>query len=290
MKIIIVGNGLIGRQLAANLVAAGHDATALGRDDGIDTTTGFGLAAALAGAEVAVDLTNSPSWADGDVLAFFTASTAHLLAAEQEAGVRHHVILSIVGADRLPDSGYLRAKVAQERLVEAGGAPFSIVRSTQFFEFVPGIADTGTVDGVVRVSPAHLQPIASRDVVAHLAEVVAGPALGRTVEIAGPEPLGVDELVRRLFAVTGDARTVLSDPHAGYFGAELDDAALTPTPGAETWIAPTTYGSWLAEGRRAGQAHPRRPSSLKSSLPLKSAVGDELSDCGPGLDRYGSQR
>lgn len=249
MKIIIVGNGLIGRQLATSLVAAGHDATALGRDDGIDVTTGRGLAAALEGAEVAVDLTNSPSWADDDVLAFFTTSTTHLLAAEQEAGVRHHVIVSIVGADRLPDSGYLRAKLAQERLVEAGGVPYSIVRSTQFFEFVAGIADAGTVEGTVHASPAHLQPIASRDVVAHLAEVVAGPALGRTVEVAGPERLGVDELVRRLFATTGDTRTVISDPQAGYFGAQLDDAALTATPGAKAWIAPTTYEAWLHERR-----------------------------------------
>ena len=179
MKIIVFGNGLVGSQLAAHLVAAGHDATALGRDHGIDTTTGQGLAAALEGADVAVDLTNSPSWADDDVLAFFTSSTEHLLAAEREAGVRHHVILSIIGADRLPTSGYLRAKVAQERAVEAGGVPYSIVRSAQFFEFVPGIADAGTVEGVVHATSAHLQPIASRDVVAHLAEVVTGPAAGR---------------------------------------------------------------------------------------------------------------
>ena len=249
MKIIIVGNGQVGRQLAAVLVAGGHDATALGRDDGIDTTTGKGLVEALAGADAAVDLTNSPSWADDDVLAFFASSTEHLLAAEQEAGVRHHVILSILGADRLPGSGYLRAKVAQERLVEAGPVPYSIVRSTQFFEFVPGIADAGTTDGVVHASPGRLQPIASREVVDHLAEVITGPALGRTVEVAGPEPLGIDELVRRLFGVTGDPREVVTDPHAGYFGAELDATALVATPGAETWVAPTTYDAWLHESR-----------------------------------------
>jgi uncharacterized protein YbjT (DUF2867 family) len=249
MKIIIFGNGLVGSQLAASLALSGHDATALGRDDGIDTTTGRGLVAALEGADVAVDLTNSPSWADDDVLAFFTSSTTHLLAAEQEAGVAHHVILSIVGADRLPSSGYLRAKVAQERVVEAGPVPFSIVRSTQFFEFVPGIADAGTTDGVVHATSAHLQPIASREVVAHLQEVVTSPASKGTVEIAGPEPLGIDELVRRLFAVTGDPRSVVTDRHAGYFGAELEDASLTPTPGAGAWIASTTYDSWLAEAR-----------------------------------------
>jgi len=249
MKIVIIGNGLIGSQAAATLSAAGHDARALGRGDGIDTTTGAGLAEAVAGADVVVDLTNSPSWADEDVLAFFRDSTTHLLAAERAAGVAHHVILSIVGADRLPGSGYLRAKVAQEALVAAGGVPYSVVRSTQFFEFVAGIADAGTVGGAVHASPAHLQPIASRDVVAHLAEVVVAPPVGGTVEIAGPEPLGVDELVRRLFAVTGDHRSVVSDPGAGYFGARLDSSALTPTPGGGAWIAPTTFDAWLREHR-----------------------------------------
>jgi uncharacterized protein YbjT (DUF2867 family) len=244
MKIVIFGNGLIGSQLAERLSSAGQDVTALGRDDGIDTTTGRGLAEALAGADVAVDLTNSPSWADDDVLAFFRDSTAHLLAAEQQAGTTHHVILSIVGADRLPAAGYLRAKVAQEQLVEAGPVPYTIVRSTQFFEFVPGIADAATVEQEVRATPGRLQPIASRDVVTHLTDIVTGPAHNGTLEIAGPEALGIDELVRRLFATTGDPRTVLTDPHATYFGAELDADLLTPTPGA-AWIAPTTYDTWL---------------------------------------------
>lgn len=247
MKIVIFGAGLIGAQLQERLRAAGHDAVALGREAGIDTTTGQGVAAAVAGADVVVDLTNSPSWADDDVLAFFRDSTAHLLAAEAEAGVGHHVILSIVGADRLTDAGYMRAKLAQEAGVRAGAVPSTIVRSTQFFEFVPGIADAGTDGTTVRATPATLQPIASADVVAHLAEVVTGAPVGGTVEIAGPEPLGIDELVRRWLAATGDARTVVSDPQAGYFGAVLDDAALTPTPGAGPWIAPTTYDAWLAD-------------------------------------------
>jgi uncharacterized protein YbjT (DUF2867 family) len=249
MNIVIFGNGLIGSQLAARLGEAGHHVTALGRDDGIDTTTGRGLARALAGAEVAVDLTNSPSWADDDVLAFFRDSTTHLLAAEQEAGTRHHVILSIVGADRVPEAGYLRAKVAQEQLVKAGPVPWTVVRSTQFFEFVAGIADAATVDQVVHASPGRLQPIASSDVVTHLADVVAAPALDATLEIAGPEPLGIDELVRRLFATTQDPRTVVTDPHARYFGAELDADLLTPTPGAGAWIAPTTFDAWLQARR-----------------------------------------
>jgi len=247
MKIVIFGNGLIGSQTAAQLRESGHDVTALGRDDDIDTTTGRGIAEAVAGAEVVVDLTNSPSWADDDVLAFFTDSTRHLLAAEAAAGVGHHVILSIVGADRLPGVGYMRAKLAQEALVTAGPVPYSIVRSTQFFEFIAGIADAVTADGVVHATPAHLQPIASRDVVTRLAEVVTGPPLDRTVEIAGPEPLGMDELVRRLFATTGDPRSVVPDPQGGYFGAVLTDASITPTPGAELWTAPTTLDAWLAE-------------------------------------------
>ncbi|MEN0134235.1 MAG: NAD(P)H-binding protein, partial [Rhodococcus sp. (in: high G+C Gram-positive bacteria)] len=223
----------------------GHDVVALGREAGIDTTTGEGVAKAVAGADVVVDLTNSPSWADDDVLAFFRDSSKHLLAAEEAAGVGHHVILSIVGADRLPDSGYLRAKVAQEDVVKAGPVPYSIVRSTQFFEFIAGIADAGTVGDTVHATPAHLQPIASRDVVSRVAEVAAGSPLNGTVEIAGPEPLGIDELVRRLFASTGDKRSVTTDPDAGYFGAQLDDAAITPTPGAGAWIAPTTLDEWL---------------------------------------------
>ncbi|MDH6292540.1 SDR family oxidoreductase [Rhodococcus opacus] len=247
MKIVIFGTGLIGSQVASKLTETGHDVAALGRGDGIDTTTGKGVAEAVEGADVVVDLTNSPSWKDDDVLAFFRESTNHLLAAEEAAGVRHHVVLSIVGADRLPDSGYMRAKVAQEDLVKSGPIPYSIVRSTQFFEFIAGIADAGTVGDTVHATPAHLQPIASHDVVTRVAEVAVGAALGGTVEIAGPEPLGIDALVRRLFASTGDQRTVTTDPDAGYFGAKLDDAAITPTPGANAWIAPTTLDQWLRE-------------------------------------------
>jgi len=247
MKIVIFGAGLIGSQVAARLAADGHDVVALGREAGIDTTTGKGVDEAVAGAEVVVDLTNSPSWSDDDVMAFFSDSTSHLLAAERAAGVGHHVILSIVGADRLTDAGYMRAKLAQENLVKSGPVPYSIVRSTQFFEFVAGIADAGTDGATVRATPAHLQPIASRDVVAKVAATAVGSPINGAIEIAGPEPLGIDELVRRLFAVTGDGRTVTSDPKAGYFGAVLDDSALTPTPGANAWIAPTTFDEWLRD-------------------------------------------
>lgn len=249
MKIAIFGNGLIGSQLASRLSEAGHEAVAVGREAGIDTTTGQGIASVIDRADVVVDLTNSPSWEDDAVLAFFRESTEHLLAAEWAAGVRHHVILSIVGADRLPEVGYMRAKIAQEETVKAGNIPYSIVRSTQFFEFVPGIADTGTTDGVTHATPATLQPIASADVVTRLAEVVTGSPINGTVEVAGPEPLGIDELVRRFFASTTDPRYVVSDPHAGYFGAELSDETLTATPGAGTWIAPTRFDDWLATRR-----------------------------------------
>jgi len=247
MKIVIFGNGLIGSQAAARLVEAGHDAVALGRADGIDTTTGKGLPAAIAGADVVVDLTNSPSWEDDAVLAFFRDSTNNLVTAGAEAGVAHHVILSIVGADRLADSGYMRAKVAQEEGVTAGTVPFTIVRSTQFFEFIPGIAEAGTVDGVLHASPGRLQPIASADVVTRLVEIVTAPARNTTVEIAGPEALGIDELARRYFTAVGEPREIVADPAAGYFGAKLDDSALIATPGADAWIAPTTLDEWLRD-------------------------------------------
>ena len=245
MKIVIFGAGLIGSQLRDRLEAAGHNVVALGREDGIDTTTGEGVPGAVAGAEVVVDLTNSPSWADDDVLAFFRDSTRHLVAAEAAAGVGHHVILSIVGADRLTDAGYMRGKLAQEAEVRAGSVPYTIVRSTQFMEFLPGIADAATVDGSVHASPGRLQPIASKDVVGRLAEVVTGAPVNGTIEIAGPEAQGIDELVRRLFAATGDTRGVVTDETAGYFGAALDDTALVATPGAGAWIGGTSLDGWL---------------------------------------------
>ena len=246
MKIVIFGTGLIGSQVASTLATTEHEVVALGREAGIDTTTGEGVAEAVEGADVVVDLTNSPSWADEDVLAFFRDSTSQLLDAEAKAGVGHHVILSIVGADRLMDSGYMRAKLAQESLVMDGPIPYTIVRSTQFFEFIAGIADAGTRDGVVHATPAQLQPIASSDVAARVAEVAVGEPVRGIIEIAGPEPIGIDELVRRQFAATGDVRSVTTDPEAGYYGAKLDDAALTPTPEANSWIASTTLDEWLS--------------------------------------------
>jgi len=249
MKITIIGNGLIGSQLATHLVAAGHQSVALGRRDGIDTTTGAGVMEAIAGSDVVVDLTNSPSWADDDVLAFFRDSTCHLVSAEAVSGVRHHVALTIVGADRLTDSGYMRAKLAQEEGIQSGGVPYTIVRSTQFFEFIPGIVESRVVDGVVHASPGALQPIASADVVSRLVDIVTGPPLDSVVEMAGPEVIGIDEMARRYFEATGDNRRVDTDADAGYFGALLDDHALIATPGADAWIAPTKLEDWLREQR-----------------------------------------
>jgi uncharacterized protein YbjT (DUF2867 family) len=248
MKVIVIGGtGLIGSKVAERLARRGHEVVAASPNSGVNTITGEGLSAALEGAQVVVDVANSPSFEDNAVLEFFRTSGHNLLAAEQSAGVGHHVALSIVGADRLPDSGYLRAKLAQEELVKQSGVPYTIVRSTQFFEFIKGIAEAAADGDTIRLTPATLQPIAAADVVTDMA--LAEPVNG-TVELAGPQPIPLDELARRVLAADGDARTVTPDPKARYFGAELDDHSLTPDNGAH--IASTTFQAWLV---RAGQ-HP----------------------------------
>jgi uncharacterized protein YbjT (DUF2867 family) len=245
MKVVVIGGtGLIGSGVVKRLTGRGHEVVAASPDSGVNTITGEGLSAALEGAQVVVDVSNSPSFEDSAVLEFFRTSGHNLLAAEQRAGVGHHVALSIVGADRLPDSGYLRAKVAQEELVEQSGVPYTIVRSTQFFEFIKGIAE-GAADGeTIRLTTATLQPSAAVDV----ADAVTGAALAKpvngTVAVAGPQPIPLDELARRVLAVDGDDRRVVPDPKARYFGAELDDHSLTPDNGAH--IGPTTFEAWLA--------------------------------------------
>jgi len=245
MKIVVIGgSGLIGTKLVNRLRQAGHEVVAASPNSGVNTITGEGLAGALAGAQVVVDVANAPAWEDRAVLEFFETSGRNLLAAEAAAGVRHHVALSIVGTDRLPESGYLRAKVAQEALIKASKIPYTIVRSTQFFEFVPGIAQSATAGQTVRLSPALLQPIASDDVAAALADVAVGAPANGTIEIAGPEQLGLDELVRRFLSAHKDARRVVPDVHARYFGAELDDRSLTP--GDHPRVGPTRYGDWLS--------------------------------------------
>jgi len=246
MKIVVIGGtGLIGSKLVQKLQKDGHEALAASPDTGVNTLTGEGLPEALAGAQVVVDVSNAPAWEDAAVLNFFQTSTRNLIDAETAAGVGHHVALSIVGTDRLPDSGYLRAKVAQEELVKAGPVPYTIVRASQFFEFIGRIADSSTDGNSVRLSPALVQPEAADDVAATLADVAVGTPLNDTVELAGPEAFHLDELARRVLKASHDPRQVTADVHARYFGAELDDRSLIPGDGAR--IASTRFEDWLSQ-------------------------------------------
>jgi uncharacterized protein YbjT (DUF2867 family) len=253
MKIVVIGGtGLIGRRVVELLSERGHDAVAASPSTGVDTLTGEGLAAALEGADAVVDTANAPSFEDGPVLEFFQRSTGNVVAAEKDAGVRHHVALSIVGADRMPDIGYMRAKVAQERIVRESGVPFTIVRATQFFEFIGALADGATQGDTTVLSDVLMQPIAAADVSAALAEVAVSDPANGVIELAGPEPLRLDELARRLLAARGDARTVVTDPDAGYYGGTVDDRSLTPgnDPAiSDHRFGTTEYSRWL-EGAR----------------------------------------
>ena len=245
MKIVVIGgSGLIGSKLVKNLRQLGHEVVAASPSSGVNSITGEGLAEALAGAQAVVDVTNSPSWEDKAVLEFFETSTRNLLAAEVAAGVRHHVALSVVGTERLLQSGFFRAKMAQEDLIKASKFPYTIVRSTQFFEFVNGIAQSATDGQTVRLSPALVQPIVSDDVADALAEVTLGAPVNGTIEIAGPERLRLDELVRRFLSAKQDARHVVTDVHARYFGIDLNDQSLTP--GDNPRIGPTRFEDWLS--------------------------------------------
>jgi uncharacterized protein YbjT (DUF2867 family) len=244
MKIVVIGGtGLIGTKLVQNLRQRGHEVVAASPSSGVNTLTGDGLAEALAGAEVVVDVANSPSFEDKAVLEFFETSGRNLLAAETVAGVRHHVALSVVGTDRLLASGYFRAKMVQENLIKASDIPYTIVRATQFFEFVGAIAQSATDGQTVRLPPALMQPIVSDDVAAALAEVAIAKPLNGTVELAGPEPIRMDELVRRFLSASGDTRRVITDPQSRYFGTAVNDQSLTP--GDHPRIGPTRFGDWL---------------------------------------------
>lgn len=246
MKVVVIGGtGLIGSQVIARLSAAGHDAVSASPASGVDTLTGAGVSEVLAGAQVVVDVSNSPSFADADVLHFFTTSTANLLAAEEEAGVEHHVALSIVGNDRLPDSGYLRAKTAQEELIRNSPLAWSIIRATQFYEFARAIAASSSdADGVAHVSHALFQPIASADVAAAVARTAVGEPLKGYVELAGPEKLHLDEFVRTGLAAAGSEQQVITDAQAPYFGVVLTDESLVPAADAST--STLTYAEWIA--------------------------------------------
>src|SRR3954470_18370065 len=246
MKIVVIGgSGLIGTSLVARLRQSGHDVVAASPSSGVNTITGEGLTETLSGAQVVVDVANSPSFEDRAVLKFFETSGRNLLAAEAAAGVGHHVALSVVGSDRLPDSGYLRAKMAQENLIKASGIPYSIVRSTQFFEFVSGIAQSATVGQTIRLSPALLQPIMSDDVADAVTDVALGAPVNGMVEIAGPERVPLDDMVRRFLSAKHDPRKVIADTHARYFGTELDDRSLTP--GHNARIGSIRFEDWLRD-------------------------------------------
>jgi len=245
MKIVVIGgSGLIGKKLVNNLRQHGHEVVAASPSSGVNTLTGEGLAEALAGAQVVIDVANSPSFEDKAVLEFFETAGRNLLAAEATAGVGHHVALSVVGTDRLLASGYFRAKMAQENLIKASPIPYTIVRATQFFEFVGAIAQSATDGQTVRLPPALMQPIVSDDVAAALADVAVEEPLNGTVELAGPEPIRMDELIRRFLNAKRDARKVTTDPHALYFGTVLNDQSLTP--GKNPRIGPTRFQDWLS--------------------------------------------
>ncbi len=244
MNIVVIGGtGLIGSKLVTLLRARGHEALAASPNSGVNTLTGEGLDAALEGCDVVVDVANSPSFADDAVLEFFTTSGRNLLAAARRAGGRHHVALSVVGTQRLAESGYFRAKIAQEELIRASGLPYTIVHSTQFFEFLAGIAASAGQDDTIALSPAFIQPIASDDVAAALADVVLGAPVNGIVEIAGPDRFRLSDLVRDYLAVKGDARTVRADVHARYFGAELKEDTLVPQGPAR--LGASRIGNWL---------------------------------------------
>lgn len=244
LKIVVIGgSGLIGSKLTANLSRLGHEVVAASPSSGVNTLTGEGLAAALVDTDVVVDVANSPSFEDKAVMEFFQSSGRNLLAAEAAAGVKHHVALSVVGTERLLASGYFRAKMVQEDLIKNSKIPYTIVRATQFFEFVKAIAHGATVGQIVRVPAALMQPIVSDDVAALLADVAVGDPVNGMIEIAGPEKIRQDELIRLYLRATGDGRSVVMDAEAQYFGIEVNDQSLTP--GANARLGQTRFQDWL---------------------------------------------
>ncbi len=246
MRIVVVGGtGLIGSKLVNKLREHGHEPVAASPSSGVNTLTGEGLGDALKAASVVVDVTNSPSWEDAAVLKFFETSTRNLLSYEETAGVGHHVALSVVGTERLLESGFFRAKLAQENLIKGSSIPYSIVRATQFFEFVKGIADLSTEGNEVRLPPALIQPMAADDVAAAVARIATGSPVNGIVEVGGPEQFRLDELVRQDLAARQDPRVVITDPHARYYGIKLSERTLVPE--ADAQLGATRFKDWLRQ-------------------------------------------
>ncbi len=245
MKIVVIGgSGLIGSKVVTMLREHGHEAVAASPNSGVNTLTGEGLAEVLVGASVVVDVSNSPSFEDAAVMEFFKTSTGNLLTYEAAAGVGHHVALSIVGSDRLPDSGYMRAKIVQEKLIKESSIPYSIVKATQFFEFVKRIADEATERNIVRLPPVRFQPMAADDVASAVGRVAMGSPLNGIIEIGGPEQFRFDELIRQGLSARKDPREVIADPHARYFGTELSERSLVP--GDDALLGETRFEEWLS--------------------------------------------
>jgi uncharacterized protein YbjT (DUF2867 family) len=265
MKVVVIGGtGLIGSKLVKKLQADGHDALAASPGTGVDVISGQGLAQALAGAQVVVDVSNAPDWSDAAAMDFFQTSTRNILAGETAAGVSHHVALSVVGTERLQASGYFRAKLAQEQALRAAAVPSTILRATQFFEFIGAIADFGTRDGTVLVPPVLFQPESAGDVAAVLADIAENPAVNGTIELGGPERLRLDEFVRRFLSAKDDPRPVVTDANAPYYGVEVDERALVP--GDDARIGATRFADWLGESTVPAAAGQPDRSPLGSSV------------------------
>ena len=267
MKIVVIGGtGLIGSKVVQKLSAHGHEAVAASPDSGVNSVTGEGLPEVLKGASVVVDVSNSPSWEDAAVLNFFETSTRNLLKYGAAAGVKHHVALSVVGTDQLSQSGYFRAKIAQEKLIKESSVPYSIVHATQFFEFLKGLADISVVGGQVHLPPVLFQPMAADDVASGVARIAVGPPVQGIVEIAGPEQFRVDELVRRRLASLNDPREVVADPNARYDGAPVNERTLLP--GKEARLGETRFEDWL---KSPASQPPKAKSSAAAAIPAKRA-------------------
>ena len=255
MKIVVIGGtGLIGSKLVNKLREHGHEAVAASPNSGVNTVTGEGLTEVLKGASVVVDVSNSPDWEDAAVLKFFETSTRNLLASEVAAGVRHHVALSVVGSERMLESGYFRAKIAQENLIKGSSVPYSIVRATQFFEFVKPIADFSMDGNKVRLPSVLIQPMAADDVASAIGQIAIGQPANGTVEVGGPEQFRLDEIVRRALAASKDPREVVADPHARYYGVEVKERTLVPEEDAK--LGKIRFEDWLAHSAQIPSAPP----------------------------------